>query len=314
MDLEEMRRGIIFGILLLLFACNQGKRNTLLEVKQLERYPSASGIEFFYDKFYVVGDDANNMIVLDSGLHIVDSIPLYSFSGPRIPKDSKADLESFTVLNDGKFLLIGSGSKSPERNAGWIIDPVTKQKDSIRLDTFYQRLSANYLTQLNIEGVTAIPGFILMANRGNKAAPKNHLIFAPKEFWKDQSYCKINTSLIGPSGDSTNFSGVSGLDYSVRSDRLILTVSTEDTRSALEDGAIGKNYLWIVNNFTTKKRWKAINPDRIIELDALDDRFKGHKVESVCIISEYGNELKLLLAADDDDGSSTLFRVIVFDK
>jgi hypothetical protein len=309
-----MGKVVLFGIALFICSCNHRKQNILIDVKQLENYPSASGIEYFYDKYYVIGDDANSMIILDSGLQIVDSIRFYSFAEKRIPKEVKADLESITTLSDGKLLILGSGSLSPYRNTGWFIDPVTKQTDSLRLDTLYQRLKANYLPQVNIEGVTAIPGFILMANRGNKGQPKNHLVFAPKDFWIDQSYCKITTALIGPGGDSTNFAGISGLDYSNRSDRLLITVSTENTSSATKDGAIGKSYLWIVNNFSTKKKWKAINPDKVIDLDDLDSRFKGHKIESACILSERGAELKLLLAADDDNGNSTLFTVLVYNK
>ena len=53
----------------------------------------------------------------------------------------------------------------------------------------------------------------------------------------------------------------------------------------------------------------AINPDRIIDLDSLDDRFKGHKIESGCIVSENKNEYQLVLVADDDKGTSTLFKI-----
>ena len=96
-----------------------------------------------------------------------------------------------------------------------------------------------------------------------------------------------------------------------KSDMLVLTVSTEDTRNSLDDGAIGKSYLWIINSISSKKRWKAINPDRIIDLDETDPRFKGHKIESVCILKDTRKELHLLLAADNDNGSSSLFKLVV---
>ena len=66
-----------------------------------------------------------------------------------------------------------------------------------------------------------------------------------------------------------------------------------------------------MENISAKKRWKAINPDKIIDLEDVDDRFKGQKVESVCILAESDNSITLLLAADNDNGSSTLFRVII---
>jgi hypothetical protein len=57
-----------------------------------------------------------------------------------------------------------------------------------------------------------------------------------------------------------------------------------------------------------------VNPDQVIELDALDDKFKGQKIESICITSETNGFLHLALAADNDDGSSTLFRLVVEKK
>ena len=54
-----------------------------------------------------------------------------------------------------------------------------------------------------------------------------------------------------------------------------------------------------------------INPDRIIDLEKEDPRFKGHKIESVCILKETRRDLELVLAADDDKGQTLLFRMVV---
>lgn len=293
----------------LLLAC--GNSHMLKEVKTLTEYPSASGIEYFNNRVYLIGDDASDLLVLDSNLVIIDSIQLYSFTEKRIPKAIKPDLESITLTNDNKLLLLGSGSLAPYRNTAWLIDPLTKQKDSIRLDTFYQRLKMNGLAEINIEGACAIPGNIVLSNRGSKGYPKNHLVFTSKQFCTQQTQSPISSVLIGSNTDSSSFSGVSGMTYARKSDRLILTVSTEDTRNSMDDGAIGKSYLWIVNNISGKRRWKAINPDQVIDLDELDQRFKGQKIESVCITKETGEFLHLLLAADNDNGSSTLFKLVV---
>lgn len=302
------------GILLFLSAAISSCRNneTVLEsVKGLKDYPSASGMEFMDDKVYIIGDDANNILVMDTSLNIIDSISLYSFPDKRIPKDVKPDLEGMTQLQEKKLLITGSGSLAPYRNIAWIVDPATKQKDSIRLDTFYNRLSLFNIKEINIEGVAAIPGGIVLSNRGNRSNRKNQLIFTRKDFWQHQAHTVITTTLLGFNKDSNSFQGVSGLDYSRRSDRLLITVSTEDTRNSLEDGAIGKSYLWIVKNISAKKSWKAINPDQIIDLEKTDPRFKGHKIESVSVMKETEKFMYLLLAADNDDGSSSLFKVVV---
>lgn len=283
----------------------------LKEIKTLDNYPSASGIEYFNGQFYIIGDDANHLLILDSNLVIKDSISLYNFPEKRIPKALKADLESITLTADNKLLVLGSGSKDPYRNSAWLIDPLTKQKDSIQLDTFYARLKTNNIKEVNIEGSSAIPGFQLLSNRGSKGYPKNQLIFTRPEFWKEQLSAPITTIFIGTQKDTAVFNGVSGMAYAKKSDRLILTVSTEDTRNTVDDGAIGKSYLWIVYTISNKKRWSAINPDQVIDLEKIDYRFKGQKIESVCLYKETKDFLHLLLAADNDNGSSTLFKVII---
>lgn len=308
------RAGYSFPLLLVLFATgilfSCGNSHLLKELKQLD-YPSASGTEYVQGKIFIAGDDAASLLVLDSSLEVVDSIPLYQPAVKRMPKATKPDLESITLTRDSQLLLIGSGSLAPYRNIAWLIDPLTYKKDSIRLDSFFQRLPLNGIREINIEGSCSIPGYFLLVNRGSKGYPKNQLIFAQGAFWKDQAGTPISTAFLGVNSDSNSFSGVSGMAYAAKSDRLLLTVSTEDTRNNLDDGAIGKSYLWIVKNISSKKRWKAINPDEVIDLDALDPRFKGQKIESVCILADSGKFLHLLLVADNDNGSSTLFKMVV---
>ena len=312
--INEMNR--LFAILIIVFlSASCGSNNLLKEVKKLDHYPSASAIEYFNNQFYVIGDDATNLIILDSNLNAIDSINLYSFTeNYRIPKAIKADLEAITLTKENKLLLLGSGSSSPYRNAGWIIDPISQQKDSIRLDTFYHRLKLNGIKELNIEGICSIPGSIILTSRGSKGYPKNHLILTSPDFWKKQSNASITVILAGSNTDSALFKGVSGLAYAKQSDRLIMTVSTEDTRNSMDDGAISKSYLWIVKNISSKKRWKAINPDQVIDLEAIDPKFKSQKIESVCVRKETKNFLHLVLAADNDDGGSSLFNLIVEKK
>ncbi len=286
----------------------------LKEIKKLDQYPSASGIEYFNNQFYVIGDDANDILILDSNFNPIDSINLYSFTEKRIPKKLKADLEGITLTKDNQLLLAGSGSLSPYRNTAWLINPVTKQKDSIRLDIFYQRLIPNGITEINIEGICAIPGSIILTNRGSKGYPKNYLILTSDNFWTDQANAPISLILVGSATDSSLFNGVSGIAYSKQSDRLILTVSTEDTRNNMDDGAIGKSYLWIIENISSRKKSKAVNPDKIVDLENIDPKFKGQKIESVCITKETKNFLHLVLAADNDDGSSSLFKLVAEKK
>jgi hypothetical protein len=306
-----MSRLAFYIILFLFISCGHDQK--LTEIKEFPHYPSASGIEYFNKQFFIIGDDAKDILILDSNMAVKDSVFLFASETKRVPKDIKTDFEAITILRDKKrlsLLLFGSGSSSL-RNKMLFIDPYSFQKDSVQLDTLYERLKLYGLNEINIEGACHASGYIILANRGHKAWPKNHLVFLRNEFWKNQSQTPIITIRIGANADTSVFNGISGLAYAAKGDRLLLTVSTEDTRSTYEDGAIGKSYLWIVDNISTKRGWKAINPNVVIDLEEIDQRFKGHKIESVCVTKEDKNFIHLVLAADDDKGSSTLFRVII---
>lgn len=296
-------------LLIIFSAC--GNNSVLKEKKIFPGYPSASGIEFFQDKIYVIGDDANNLLILDGEMNTIDSLGLYSFDEKRIPKSLKADLESITITKDKKLLLLGSGSFSPYRDICWLIDPLTKKKDSLGLETFYQNLGMNGIKEINIEGACTVPGSTVLSNRGNKSYPKNYLVITSSDFWDHQSHAPVSLIQVGGSNDTSIFNGISGLAYAAKTDRLILSISSEDTRNSLDDGAIGKSYLWIIENFSSKKRWKAINPDQVVDLENINPEFRAQKIESVCITKETRNFLYLILAADNDNGSSSLFKMIV---
>jgi hypothetical protein len=296
---------------LISFSCKQKNHNSLIEIKKLD-YPSASSVEYIKGRLFIIGDDANDLLVLDTNFNIKDSIHFYNYPEKRIPKDIKPDLESIAFYRDNEgpeIFLFGSGSLSPYRNSGWRYNLETKIKDSISLDSLYTAIKHEGINEINIEGACFIPGFLVLANRGNKAYPKNHLIFTKQKFWERKNDDDFNIALIGYQQDSSSFSGVSGITYLAKNDWLILSVSTEDTRNSFDDGAIGKSYLWIVKDISSKKRWRAINPDMIIDLESIDKCFSGQKIESACVIAETKDFIQLVLVSDDDKGSSTVIKM-----
>jgi hypothetical protein len=72
-------------IFFLFYSCSSKETSSDVQIKKLD-YPSASSIEYFDKKLYVMGDDATNLLILDTNLNIIDSIPLLSYPGKRIPK------------------------------------------------------------------------------------------------------------------------------------------------------------------------------------------------------------------------------------
>ena len=304
-----MRTDRYFIILLFIVSCTREDNMHDIQIKKID-YPSASAIEYYDEKLYVVGDDATNLLVLDTSLNIIDSIPLLSYPGKRIPKDTKPDLEA-SALNADNLFLFGSGSLSPYRNFTWRVNLKTKDNDSVKLEPLFLKTKELGIEQINVEGACFLSGKLILLNRGNKGYPYNHFIITNEKSWTNDSSFQISIIPFEVQKDTASFKGISGLCHAKESDQLIMTVSTEDTRNSYDDGEIGKSYLWMINNISTKLNSKTIGPDRIIDLEEIDPRFKKQKIESATVISETNDLINLVLVADNDDGSSTIFKLSI---
>ena len=300
---------IIFSASLFI-SCNSKNNLPDLQTIKLNNYPSASSIEYYDGKLYLMGDDATKLLVLDTALNIIDSIPLLSYSANRIPKDVKPDLEA-SALNADNLFLFGSGSLSPYRNTGWIHNLKTKDNDSINLEPIFSKAKNLGIDQINIEGACFVAGKLVLVNRGNKGYPHNHLIVTDENFWNKDSSFAISIIPFAAQKHINSFKGISGVCYANESDKLILTVSTEDTKNSYDDGTIGKSYIWIINDISTRLNTKSPGLKRVIDLEYIDSRFKGQKIESAIVIGETNELIQLVLVADNDDGSSTVFKMSI---
>ena len=285
-------------------------------MKILPGYPSGSGLAYYNGRIYIVGDDATYILVLDSLLNVIDSIRIVESSEKRITKERKPDTEALAIIknnNTATMLALGSGSLSPSRDSCYVLNLPGNEIKKYGLDSFYTRLKYSGMSMLNIEGAASIPKGLLLANRGNKSFPQNHLIATSDIFWKNQSTADITLIETANNSDTSTFSGISGLDYSFISDQLFMTLSTENTFSVHEDGEIGQSYLWIINDLSSKMNLHRLYPDKIINLTNIDQRFNEQKIESVSILSADNTEKVLILTADDDKGGTVLFRLVLLE-
>ena len=287
----------------------------LLDFKELNDYPSASGIEFYDDKIYLVGDNAKDMLVLNKKWKKPEYINLFEAPAGPIPKNIKADLEAMTLLWIDKkpfMLLVGSGSNN-NRNKAVLVNLKNNQLQFLDLTVFYERLKAAGITTLNIEGIATVNDYIVLVNRGNKTNPDNQLIVTNTNFWKKQKDASIQLMRIDFGDAAPRGLGISGLTYSDNHEDLFLTVSTEDTPDAITDGPIGKSYFGVIENLYRKigREKGKLKVNKLIHLSSADDRFTGYKIESVCIQSEKDHSIKFQLVADNDTPVSYLFKVEV---
>lgn len=284
----------------------------LQEFKELSDFPSGSGIEFFDEKLYIIGDDAKDILVLDKKWKKQAAIPLFDSAELRIPKKIKADLEASAIIEVNKIprlLTLGSGS-TLNRNRAILVNLDDHFKEEMDITGFYNRIKDD-LDHVNIESAAVVLGMLVMGNRGNLTSPDNSIIVTDTDFWKhpaEAGWSKIEFDLPDTNGKVL---GLSGMTYSRKNDWLLCTMSTEQTANTYEDGVIGDSYLAIVENASRKVSRKKMHVNELINLSEVSDSFKGYKLESCTIISEKTGRLKMHLVADNDAGQSFLFRIRV---
>ena len=286
----------------------------LLDFIELENYPSGSGIEFYDDKIYIVGDNSRDLLVMNKKWTKPTFINLFDTPDKKIPKSAKSDLEAMTLLSVDKkphLLIIGSGS-TDKRNKALLLNLKNNAKTWLDLTVFYNRIKAAGITDLNIEGIAEVYDYLVLVNRGNITNPDNYLIITKSDFWKNQEKAALQTIVIDfETVEASAHLGVSGLTYSDKHEDLFLTMSTEDTSNTTDDGKIGKSYLAVIENLYRKigREKGKIKVNQMIDLSAADKQFKGYKIESVCIQSQKDHSIKLQLVADNDGGKTQLFKI-----
>jgi hypothetical protein len=277
-------------------------RKTILE------YPSGSALEFYKDNLYVVGDDINYILCLDKQWNEINKIKLFDYDGIRIPKPEKPDLECAAIVDDILY-VVGSGSKSPQRDVAFIINLTENKVKKISTAAFYSIFKdRNLINEMNIEGFTGCKDKLLFFNRGNTLQP-NLLIITDQKVLKKQfpDKFKVIPVVLGKLHDFDM--GISGACYDVINDILFLSASAENTSNAYDDGEIMGSAIAIVYDAYKKLNNKELVIDELIDLNKTDDLFLKQKIESVCLTDHSGNHFSFVLVADNDDGKSVLFEL-----
>lgn len=225
----------------------------LLSSLRLSEFPSGSAITLYHDKIFVIGDDANSMLVLDKQYQIIDTITLSHYLIKRIPKTDKPDYETAAVVSfNGKDYLLVSGSASrPNREKALLVSLYDHTIQNIDLSVFADRLTNTDIGELNIEGSAVVKDFFVLSNRANHSNPQNSLILTTQDFWINQQTTTIKTVKL-QLPDSLKTLGVSEMSYVESQDLLLLTLTSEQTANAYDDGAIGDSYIGWINQGSKK--------------------------------------------------------------
>jgi hypothetical protein len=285
----------------------------------LDEFPSGSSINFHNEKFYVIGDDATHLLVLDREYQKTDSVYLFDYAEKRIPKADKTDLEGSVVLTRGDspcLLIVGSASRKNRKRI--ILIPFSDKGLNLRSQSisfhktkvFIKKIGSMGIDEVNLEGVCVINGDLVLGNRGNRSSQNNHLIITDPDFWEHQEDARLLIKKLSiPKEHSHESLGLSELCYVESIDLLLLTLTSEATDNAYDDGAIGNSYLAWIENASQKMQFEELATDGILNLADVDPVFKSEKIEGVCVESVAPSKLIVHLIADNDLGESKLFKI-----
>lgn len=282
----------------------------LVKTTQLNSFPSASSLTFYKNYLYVLGDDAPELLILNKDHEKTKEIKLFSAMGKRISKDEKADLEASSLFVHGKknYLIAFSSFSKTNRNKILVCNISKPAAPSLKFLNAKDPFKDIDVEETNIEGAAFIADKLLLSNRANHTHKTNYLVVADFDATrgiktKDASIIKV----ILP--DSAGVVGISGLEYVKEKDLLLFVASTEHTSNATEDGIIGDSFIGYISNVSKKLDQQEIQVDNFTSFTKAVKGSRIYKIESIVLESINGNELVLHLAADNDDGKSTLFKL-----
>ncbi len=285
----------------------------LLKSLTLSDFPSGSSINCYHGKLYLIGDDANHILILDANYRKIDSVHLFDYPDKRIPKPEKLDFETSTVIKvDSKDHLLLLGSASLEKRMRINLIPLEQEGERVQTFQYVEfanRLKEKGISELNIEGSALIGNQLVLANRGNKENLVNHLITTEMDFWQRQHEANISISKIALPITDASFLGISELCYVESRDLLLSTFSSELTNNAYDDGVIGDSYLGWIDNIGYKVNTPNLKLDGMVNLAGVSEEFKGEKIEGICVERETENKLIAHLISDNDQGQSKLFKL-----
>lgn len=256
-----------------------------------------------------MGDDAPTLLLLNRRLQERKQVRVFDVQQKRIPYAEKPDIESATLVQTGKqnALWLLPSFSTAGRNKAIVLN---LEQNEPKPEIHILSLRNPGLNHTNIEGAAMIGKSLFLANRANSGSPVHYLL----------QYAFTNNS-IGQNPERTytlslpaikNTVGISGLHYAAKKDVLFVTVSTEVSSTATTDGVIGDSYLAMVQNCSRQLNGgNTLKADTLINLTPVLKRNKPMKIESVAVHKVAGRRLRLFLAADNDDGTSHLFRVSV---
>ena len=276
--------------------------------KKINNFSSGSGMAFYNNHFYLVGDDDPFLVKANKEGEILHKWQLWDSSevqDGRIHKKVKPDFEAISLFpyqEDTLLIIFGSGSKSPKRDVILTFHPHTEKMDTLQGEAFFAWLKETTgLTndETNLEGAAYHKGVLYLFNRHN-----NTLYSIPEKGFATFLKTGLTSSLdvttnhyILPiyKNDTARFSGAS---YLKEQNALLFSASIETTDNWEEDGKILGSFIGLIRLDSLANKKPFCEPVYLNDTT----RFEG-KIEAVQGIKK-GDQLHIYFITDDDDGTT----------
>ena len=308
----------VIGILMLLSSCQlqEKMKCEVKSIRELSDVPSASGIEYIENSYYVIGDNVPWIYVLDSSFNRTARYELGGYmpdKGGIIPKAEKHDFEAMTEISwKGKshLFIFGSGSKQPYRFEGKMIALTENHTiQTFSLQKLYDRIRDEAKldpSELNIEAAAEVNGKLYLFNRG-----KNRLIVMDTEHFmaflqEESTPLKMKVYSMDLPEINDIRSGFSGAAGDEKYNRIIFTASVEDTEDWVQDGEILGSFVGIIDLEYLQQHYTP----ETVQIVGKDGN-KKFKVESISVVENEGDVMECVLVTDNDGTNSELMRLSI---
>ncbi|GAB3822486.1 hypothetical protein GCM10028895_27100 [Pontibacter rugosus] len=286
--------------------------------------PSASGLEYVQNFFYIVGDDSPFLYKLNEQFKLEQTYALFDtadFATGRIPKAIKPDLESmahFTYGRDEMLLLLGSGA-TDARNKGFLVNlsegNAVRELNLSRFYTFLKRvLKLETEGQLNLEGLAIDNTYTYLMQRPLGPGANVLIRFDSNDF----KHFLMNDGAIPaaavyhfelPSAEQhrASFSGAYTLG-----DKLFFTASIEDAPNAIEDGEVLGSFIGVIDLKALPYATDALKPltvPAVVIRNSDNSPYIGKAESLVVMQGEEQGFFKVIVVSDDDLGHSELLEL-----
>ena len=290
---------------------NKGDSLTIETETVLDSVPSGSALAIHNDTVYIIGDDATGVYTLNLEDYSYQkiAIPGFLYSEYREPKDTKRDFEAAGIIEwqNSKYLCaFGSGSKKNLRDSLLLFNLDDHNNQRIfSLSGFYselQRQTATDPTHWNVEGATVVGGNLVVCNRGNNMIILVRLqefleyLLDNKSAFPQIAFHRVKLPVI--ENREARFSGICTLSDSL----LLFCASVEDTPDWIQDGPVMGSYIGVYSILKNELVVSHLLKDK-------EGRILKEKIESIDVLNQEKGTINLLAIADNDNGSSKLFRL-----